>query len=85
MNVKFHKITSSYEIYRVPVFSFLLKFDIHFLRLPREIFLHLLAFRNGKKECNIHQIFLVQVFCPLRIKITQSPRGFHLKVLKGLA
>ena len=38
MNVKFHKITSSYEIYRVPVFSFLLKFDIHFLRLPREIF-----------------------------------------------
>ena len=27
------------------------------------------------------EIFLVQGFCPLKIKITQFPNGFHLKAL----
>ena len=40
MNVKFHKITpykSSFLNFTF-VFTILLKFDIHFLRLPSEIF-----------------------------------------------
>ena len=40
MNIKFHKIASynSNFQYFTRVFTILVKFDIHFLRLPREIF-----------------------------------------------
>ena len=38
-----------------------------------------LALGKCKKECNILSVILVQDFCPLKIKITQCPSGFHLK------
>ena len=40
-----------------------------------------LALEKCKEECNIFQIILVQDFCPLKIKITQLPGGFHLKLI----
>ena len=40
-----------------------------------------LGLEKCKKECNILLIILVQGFCPLRIKITQSPRGFLLNII----
>ena len=62
-----------------------MKFDIHFLGLPREILfgvttdylLRLKPLKNVKK--NPIQIILVQCFCPLKIKITQFPGGYRLK------
>ena len=39
-----------------------------------------LVLEKCKKECNILSIILVQDFCPLKIKITQSPYGFCLKL-----
>ena len=39
-----------------------------------------LGLENCRKECNILWIILVQSFCPLRIKITQFPGGFRLKI-----
>ena len=43
-----------------------------------------LTHEKRKKECNIRYIILVQGFCPLIIKITQFPDGFHLKFLMSL-
>ena len=37
------------------------------------------SLKKYKKGCNLLEIFLVQGFCPLKIKITQFPNGFHLK------
>ena len=63
-----------------------MKFDIHFLGLPWEIFFSVaaddlitpLALEKCKKEiCNI----LVQDFCPLKIKITQFRDGFRVNNL----
>ena len=65
MNVKFHKITSytwNFQNFTC-VFTFLVKFDIHFLGLPLEIFLVLLALKKEikkKKKNNILEIILVQ-------------------------
>ena len=39
-----------------------------------------LALEKCKKECNILSIILVQDFCPLKIKITQSLYGNCLKL-----
>ena len=39
-----------------------------------------LALEKCKKECNIFLIILVHGFCPLKIKITQFPGGFRLKM-----
>ena len=38
------------------------------------------ALEKFKKECNILYINLAQCFCPLKIKITQFPGGFHRKL-----
>ena len=58
-----------------------MKFDIHFLGLPRNIFFGVtLTLEKCKKECNMLQIILVQDFCPLKIKITQCPDGFRLNL-----
>ena len=85
MNVKFHK---NYDytgtiLKTVCVRCNFLKFDIHFLGLPREFvfgvntedLLHLQPLKNA--IC--FKIFLVHDFCSLEIKITQCPRGFRLK------
>ena len=66
----------------------LVKFDIHFLGLPWEIFFSVaaddlitplaIALEKCKKEiCNI----LVQDFCPLKIEITQFRDGFRVNNL----
>ena len=39
------------------------------------------ALEKCKKECNVLWVILVQDFCPLKIKITQFPDGFRLKIL----
>ena len=39
-----------------------------------------LALKKFKKQCNMLKIILVQGFCPLKIKITQFPGGFCLKI-----
>ena len=89
MNVKFHKITSyTWNFQNFSCVTILVKFDIHFLGLPWEIFfgvttddvLHPLALEKCKNECNIVWIILIQGFGPLKIKITQFPCGFLLKV-----
>ena len=85
MNVKFHK---NYDytgtiLKTVCLRCNFLKFDIHFLGLPREFvfcvttddLLHLQPLKNA--IC--FKIFLVHDFCSLKIKITQCPRGFRLK------
>ena len=38
-----------------------------------------IAPEKGGIECNMLEIILVQVFCPLKIKMTQFLNGFHLK------
>ena len=40
-----------------------------------------IAIEKCKKECDIVEIILVQGFYPLKIKITQIPNGFRLKLL----
>ena len=88
MNVKFHKITSytwNFQNFTC-VFTILVKFDIHFLRVPWEIFfgvitddwLHLKPLKNVKRNAIFFKLFPVQGFCPLKIKITQFPGGFRL-------
>ena len=58
MNVKFHKIRSqtwSFQKFTC-VFTILVKFDSHFLRLPLEIFFSIitsLAPEKCKKDCNV--------------------------------
>ena len=42
---------------------------------------YLLGLEKCEKECNILEIILVQGFFPLRIKITQFPSGFRLKLI----
>ena len=44
-------------------------------------FITSLALEKCKKECNVLWVILVQDFCPLKIKITQFPDGFRLKIL----
>ena len=41
-----------------------------------------LVLKKCKKECNIYSLNNsgIQGFCPLKIKITQFPSGFHLNV-----
>ena len=60
------------------------------LGLPWEIFfggttdhlLHLKPLKNVKKNAILFKlIILLQDFCPLKIKITQFPGGFHLKLI----
>ena len=86
MNVKFQKNTSftlNFQRFTC-VFTILVKFHIIFSHSHEKFSLVLLEMTNYifrrlkkcKKECNI----LVQGFCPLRIKITQFPGGFRLKV-----
>ena len=84
MNVKFHKITSytwNFQNFTC-VFTFLVKFDIHFLGLPLEIFLVLLALKkeikNKKKSAMFLKLFWYKVHCPLKVKITQFPGGLRL-------
>ena len=52
-----------------------------FFRCNYTWFITSLALEKCKKECNMLQIILVQEFCPLKIKITQCPGGFHLNLL----
>ena len=40
--------------------------------------------KMSQKEYDILLIFLVQGFCPLKIKITQFPDGFLLNILTSL-
>ena len=41
--------------------------------------LHLfIALKKCNKKCNMLEMILVQGFCPLKIKVTQSSNGFHL-------
>ena len=42
-----------------------------------------LALEKCEKERNVPQIFLVQGLCQLKIKITQFPHGFRLKLILG--
>ena len=72
MNVKFHTITPytlNFQSFTC-VFTILVKFDIYFLGLPREIFLGVICSLNCSRP--------VQGFCPLKIKIAQFPGGFRL-------
>ena len=39
-----------------------------------------MALEKCKKECDTVWIILVQGFCPLKMKITQFPDGFSLKL-----
>ena len=89
MNVKFQRITSytwNFQNFTC-VITILVKFDIHSLGFPNFLwcyyrwFITSLAFEQGKKECNILEIILVQGFCPLKIKITQFPGGFFLDMI----
>ena len=69
MKVKFHRIPSyawNFQNFTC-VFTILVKFDIHFLGLPWEIFF-------GVTTDDF--LPLVQGFCLLKIKITQFPGGF---------
>ena len=69
------------------VFTILVKFDIYFIGLPREIVfgvitdnkLSSISLEKCKKECGIVEIILVQGFCPLKVEIFQFPDGFCLK------
>ena len=72
------------------IITILVKFDVYFLGLPWEIFfgvttdhlLHLKPLKNVKKNAILFKlIILLQDFCPLKIKITQFPGGFHLKLI----
>ena len=78
-----------HEIFRIlPVFSQFLwnlmfiisdyydKFSLVLLQITNYIF----SPWKMKKECNILEIILVQGFCPLNIKISQFPNGFHLNL-----
>ena len=47
-------------------------------KLKLSILITSLALEKCKKECNILEIILVQGFCPLKIKVSQFPGGFHL-------
>ena len=90
MNVKFHGITSytwNFQNFKC-VITILVKFDIHFLGLPWEIFfgvttddlLYLQPLKNVKKDAIFFKLFWFLRFCPLKIKITQFPGGFPLKL-----
>ena len=41
-------------------------------------YIYCIAGEKCEKECNMHEIILVQGFCPVKIEITQFPIGFHL-------
>ena len=86
MNVKFHKnCENTGKILKISCIRCnFVKFDMYFLGFPIRNFLWCyyrrlitsLALEKCKKGCNV----LVQGFCPLKIKITQFPSGFRLKV-----
>ena len=46
----------------------------------KENLFYFIALEKCKKESNIIEIILVQGFCSLKIKITQFPNGFRLKI-----
>ena len=51
----------------------------------RSYFIQLITFialKTCEKECNMLEVILVKGFCPLKIKISQFPNGFCLKVNK---
>ena len=81
-NVKFHKkCENTGKILKIScVRSNFVKFNIHFLGLPWEIYYRWLIISSALEECNILSIILLQGFCPLKIKITQFPDGFRLKL-----
>ena len=43
-------------------------------------YINFIALEKCEKECNMLENILVQGFCPLKIKITQFPDGFCLKL-----
>ena len=88
MNVKFHKMTSytlNFQNFTC-VFTILVKFDIHFLGLPWEIFfgvttddlLHLKPLKNVKKNAIFFKLFWYKVFVPWKYKITEFSGEFLL-------
>ena len=79
MNIKFHRITSytwNFQNFSC-VITILVKFDIHFLRLPREIFfgvttddlLHLKSLKNVKKNAKFFKLFWYQIFAHRKLKL----------------
>ena len=79
MNVKFHKITSytwNFQNFTC-VITILVKFDIHFLGLPWEIFfgvttddlLHLKPLKNVKKNAIFFKLFWYKVFVHWKLKL----------------
>ena len=79
MNVKFHKITSytwNFQNFTC-VITILVKFDIHFLGLPWEIFfgvttddlLHLKPLKNVKKNAIFFKLFWYKVFVLWKLKL----------------
>ena len=79
MNVKFHRITSytwNFQNFTC-VITILVKFDIHFLWLPWEIFfgvttddlLHLKSLKNVKKNAIFLKLFWYKVFVHWKLKL----------------
>ena len=81
MNVKFHRIIASYTWNFqnfTCVITYLVKFDIHFLCLPWEIFfgvttddllLHLKPLKNVKKNATFVKLFWYKVFPHWKLKL----------------
>ena len=94
MNVKFHKITSytwNFQNFTC-VSTILVKFDIHFLGLPWEIFfrvtkddlLHVKPFKNAKKNAIFFKLFWYKVFVHWKLKLLNFLVNFALN-FKNLA